>query len=222
MRGRTHSRTGPRAPLALAAAVMLVLLLAGILGLAHGGGRGGEVAAVKLIGGVPVGVQHTPAGALAAADNYLALASQSIEQDPAVFAELVAQAYAPQARSRILTEAARVRNGDAQNMTNYREGGHGIAVIAARRLDSYTPQQATVTSWLGGFVWGPHLAPRQTWNLVDTTLRWQTGRWVILSSNTDTAPAPVPSIVYVKSDNDQAPAFGRLAGMTAPFYGTGE
>ncbi len=61
----------------------------------------------KLIGGVPVGVQDTPAGALAAADNYLALASQSIEQDPAVFAALVAQATPPQARGRTLAEAQR-------------------------------------------------------------------------------------------------------------------
>jgi hypothetical protein len=221
MRGRTLSPTGTRVGAGLVGVVVLMLALAGVLGLAHGGEHGGEAAAVKLIGGVPVGVRHTPAGALAAADNYLALASQSIEQDPAVFAELVAQAYAPQARGRTLAEARRVRGGDVQDMSNYREGGRGIAVIAARRLDSYTPDTATVTSWLGGFVWGPHLAPRQTWNLVDTTLRWQAGRWLVLSSNTDTTPAPVPSIVYVEGDNDRAPAFARLAGMTAPFYGTG-
>jgi hypothetical protein len=95
------------------------------------------------------------------------------------------------------------------------------AVIAARRLDSYTPQQAKVTSWLGGFVWGPHLTPRQTWNLIDTTLRWQQGRWLVLRSDTETTPAPVPSIVYVDGENNHAAAFARLAGMTAPFYGTG-
>jgi hypothetical protein len=136
-----------------------------------------------------------------------------------VFAELVAQAYAPQARSHALAEAGHVRAEDAQNMSNYRGGGRGIAVIAARRLDSYTRDTATVTSWLGGFVWGRHLAPRQTWDLVDTTLRWQAGRWLLLNSNTDATPAPVPSIVYVKGDNNQAPAFARLAGMSAPFYG---
>ena len=107
-------------------------------------------------------------------------------------------------------------------MTNYREGGHGIAVIAARRLDSYTPAAATVTSWLGGFVWGPHLAPapeleprRHDAALAGGPLAGG------VSSNTDTTPAPVPSIVYVDGANDQSPAFARLAGMTAPFYGTG-
>lgn len=219
MRPRKLPRTG--IPAGIAAASVLALLAAVLLGVARGGGNGAAGEPVKLVGGVPVGVQDTPAGALAAADNYVALASQSLEQDPAAFAALVAQAYAPEARRRALAEAQRVRASDTQNMTNYREGGRGIAVIAARRLDSYTPQQATITSWLGGFVWGPHLAPRQTWNLIDTTLRWQAGRWLVLSSDTDTTPAPVPSIVYVDGANDQAAAFARLAGMTAPFYGTG-
>ena len=200
---------------------VIVLLLAAAFVVGRSGRRGGLATAVRLVGGVAVGVQDTPAGALAAADNYVALASQSVEQDPAVFASLVAQAYVPQVRGRTLGEAQRIRASDTQNMTNYREGGRGIAVIAARRLDSYTPQQATVTSWLGGFVWGPHLPPRQTWNLIDTTMRWQQGRWLVLTSDTQRTPAPVPAIVYVVGANDQATAFAGLAGMSAPFYGTG-
>jgi hypothetical protein len=205
----------------IAATVALALLAAVLIGAVRGGGTSAVDEPVKLIAGVPVGVQDTPAGALAAGDNYVALASQSIEQDPAAFTELLAQAYAPEVRGRTLAEAQRVRADDTQNMNNYREGGRGIALIAARRLDSYTPRQAMITCWLGGFVWGPHLPPRQTWNLIDTTLRWQAGRWLVLSSNTDTTPAPVPSIVYVDADNNRAAAFTRLSGMSAPFYGTG-
>ena len=219
MRPRTPPSTGVLA--GIAAASVLALLAAVLLGVARGGGNSAADGPLKLVGGVPVGVLDTPAGALAAADNYVALASQSIEQNPAAFAALVAQAYAPQVRGHTLAEAERIRTSDTQNMTNYREGGRGIAVIAARRLDSYTPQHATITSWLGGFVWGPHLPPRQTWNLIDTTMRWQWGRWLVLSSDTDTTPAPAPSIVYVDGDNDQPAAFARLAGMSAPFYGTG-
>jgi hypothetical protein len=205
---------------ALTVLVLLVaLLLTSVLGL-RGSKQASAAGAIRLVDGVPVGVQDTQAGALAAADNYLAVASQSIEQDPQVFSALVAQAYAPQARSGTLAQARQIRAADVQNMANYREGGRGIAVIAARRLDSYTPASATVTSWLGGFVWGPQFSPRQTWNLVDTTLDWQAGRWLVLSSDTDPTPAPVPSIVYVDGPNDRAPAFDRLEGMTAPFYGT--
>jgi len=205
---------------ALAVTALLVALgLAGVLGFGSSEPTF-PAGALRLVDGVPVGVQDTPAGALAAADNYLAVASQSVEQDPQVFSALVAQDYAPQARPGTLAQAQQIRGSDTQNMANYRHGGRGIAVIAARRLDSYTPASATVTSWLGGFVWGPQLAPRQTWNLADTTMRWQAGRWLVVSSDTDTTPAPVPSIVYLDGPNDRAPAFGRLAGMTAPFYGT--
>jgi len=95
-------------------------------------------------------------------------------------------------------------------------------VIAARRLDHYTPKRATVTSWLGGFEWGPGLTPRQSWNLVDTTMVWRHSRWLVTSMNTERTPAPVPSIVFVDGHNNQSAAFNsRLAGMTAPYYGAG-
>jgi hypothetical protein len=220
MRERRFSLASAAVGVLAALTVLLVVALAG--GLVSGGsGRGASPGAVELSDGVPVGVEHTPAGALAAADDYLAFASQSIEQDPEVFAALVAQAYAPGVRGRTLAQAQQLRASDPQNMDNYRQGGRGIAVIAARRLDSYTPARAMVTSWLAGFVWGPHLSPRQSWNLVDTTLRWQSGRWLVTACNVDGTPAPVPSIVYVNAGNHHAPAFERLAGMTAPFYGTG-
>ncbi len=218
-----RERTWP--PSALAAVTVCVLavvvLLSVILASGGGGGRG-PAGAVELVGGVPVGVRDTPGGALAAAENYLAVASQSVEQAPAVFAALVTQAYAPGIRASTLSQAQRLRASDVQNMGNYRQGGRGIAVVTARRLDSYTPRQATVTSWLGGFEWGPHLAPRQTWNLVDTTLQWQAGRWLVEASSTDPALAPVPSVVYVDGGNDRAGAFARLAGMTGPVYGSAE
>lgn len=213
----------PSALAAVTACVLAVLVLLGVV-LASGGGTGGRRPAgvVELVGGVPVGVRDTPGGALAAADNYLVVASQSVEQAPAVFAGLVAQVYAPGIRARTLAQAQQLRVSDVQNMSNYREGGRGIAVVAARRLDSYTPGQATVTSWLGGFEWGPSLAPRQTWNLVDTTLEWQAGRWLVVASSTGPALAPVPSVVYVDGENDRTGAFARLAGMTGPFYGSAE
>jgi hypothetical protein len=207
--------------LAIASALALCVLAAAVLLLGvlhHGHSRTTVPSAIELIGGVPVGVQHTPVGALAAADNYVAFSSQMVEQNPSEFAALVAQAYAPAARGPALSQAQEIRGADPQNMANYNSGGHGLALIAARRLDSYTTETATVTTWLGGVVWGPRLAPRQTWNLIDTTLRWLDGRWLIVDSKTDATPAPVPSIVYVNGSNDQSAAFARLAGMTAPFY----
>src|SRR5271155_2119071 len=112
-------------------------------------------AAVVINDGVPVGVRDTRAGALAAVDNYLAIASQTIEQNPGEFAALVDTVYTPGSRANTLKAAARARAADVTGMRNYAQGGRAVAVIAARRLTHYTPARATVTSWLGGFVWGP-------------------------------------------------------------------
>jgi hypothetical protein len=212
-----------RARIALAGLLALATLGTGVLiGRATAPAERGPAAAVVTVRGVPVGVADSPAGALAAADNYLALASQSVEQDPAAFAALVHTVYAPGARAGTLAQAARVRAADVAGIRNYAQGGRAVAVIAARRLDHYTAARAVVTSWLGGFEWGPTLAPRQSWNLVDTTLAWRDGRWLVAAMDTERTPAPVPSIVYIDGLNNQSAVFGRLlAGMTAPFYGAG-
>jgi hypothetical protein len=201
--------------LALVAFALLGLELAG-----QSGGRAASTGAIELQSGVPIGVKHTPGGVLAAADNYLADAAQTLEQDPIAFGELVAKVYAPAQRTQTLAAAQQLRLTDPAGMSNYNEGGRGLAVVAARRLDRYTASSATVTSWLAGFVWGPHVSPRQSWNLVDTTLIWRSGRWLVVSSQTDATPAPVPAIVYVDGHNDSLAAFSALAGMTAPFYGS--
>jgi hypothetical protein len=210
-----------RARITAAALLALAALAIGLLG-----GRATKhtptdraVGGVSFAGGIPVGVARTPAGALAAADNYVAIASQTVEQAPTVFAQLVVAAYAPSVRALTLAQAAAIRAADPADMRNYASGGRAVAVIGARRLDSYNPARATVTTWLGGFVWGPRVTPRQSWNLVATTLAWQGGRWVVLSSDPTPAPAPVPSVVFTDGRNNQAAAFDQgLAGMTAPFY----
>jgi hypothetical protein len=219
---RDRRVSGATVVLATMIAVSLVAFVLLGLELARQSGGGGSAAgAIKLEGGVPVGVERTPTGALAAADNYLAASSQTLEHDPSSFGALVARVYAPASREQTLAQAQQLRLSDPVGMNNYGEGGRGLALVAARRLDSYTPTSATVTSWLAGFVWGPHVPPRQSWNLVDTTLTWSSGRWLVVSSQTDPTPAPVPAIVYVDGRNAGVAAFSRLAGMTAPFYGSG-
>jgi hypothetical protein len=47
------------------------------------------IAAVRTINGIPVGVQHSREGALAATDNYIATSSESVVQDPERFEALV-------------------------------------------------------------------------------------------------------------------------------------
>ena len=212
-----------RARITLAGLLVLGALTAGlVVGRATKSEPHDASPAAVIVHGIPVGVQDTRAGALAAADNYLASASQTLELDPGGFAALLEAVYAPASRATTLTQAKRVRAADVTDMRNYARGGRAVAVIAARRLDRYTPHRATVTSWLGGFVWGPSLSPRQSWNLVDTTLIWRRDRWLVLSMVTERTPAPVPSVVFVDGHNNQSSVFDAgLAGMTAPFYGAG-
>jgi hypothetical protein len=212
-----------RARIAFAGLLALFALGAGVvIGRTTTHANHASPAAVVMVAGIPVGVQDTRAGALAAADNYVAIASQTVEQNPVEFAELVGTVYTPTARSGTLAAAVRVRAADVADMRNYAQGGRAVAVIAARRLDRYTPARASVTSWLGGFVWGPGVSPRQSWNLVDTTLTWQRGRWLVASMSTERTPAPVPSVVFIDGHNNQSAAFDAgLVGMTAPFYGAG-
>ena len=214
-------RRGSGALIALIAVSLVAFVLLGLDLAGQSGVRGSATAAIEFQGGVPVGVKRTPAGALAAADNYLADAAQTLEQDPSAFGELVANVYAPNARAQTLAAAQQLRVSDPAGMSNYSEGGRGLAVVAARRLDHYAPNSATVTSWLAGVIWGPHISPRQRWNLVDTTLIWRSGRWLVASSQTDPTPAPAPAIVYVDGHSDSLAVFSSLAGMTAPFYGSG-
>ena len=154
--GRSSPSRSSRAGAAALAAARGALLLGA------GGGPPAPPGAIELADGVPVGVQDTPAGALAAADNYLALASQIDRAGPGC----VRGARRAGLRARRACAHARagraLRASDTRNMSNYAQGGR-----ASRGDRRASPRQlhasaATVTSWLGGFVWGPDLSPRQT------------------------------------------------------------
>lgn len=202
------------------ASICLALAVAVVLLATAPSHRSTGLPTITVIRGVPVGVRDTEAGALAAADNYVALAAQSVEQSPGEFRALVSEDYLPSTQQATLAEAAQLRAHDPADVRNYREGGAGLALIAARRLAAFTDVSASVTTWLGGIVWGPALSPRQTWSIVQTVLEWRAGRWQIASLQDTAAPAPVPATVYRQPEDDSAAVFDRaLSGMSAPLYG---
>src|ERR1700693_1574295 len=99
-----------RARIALVGLFAAFTLAAGVLiGRATKPAHHTASAAVVVVGGGAGGGLGTPAGARAAADNYLASAAQTVEQDPAGFAALVAAVYAPASRASTLTQAAQAR-----------------------------------------------------------------------------------------------------------------
>jgi hypothetical protein len=209
--------------LALTAVLAAAALVCGFAaGRATSGmGAVGSWGAVRTIAGVQVGVLHTRAGALAAADNYAAQAAETVVQDPERFARLVAQAYAPAARAGALAQAHQEQLSDAADVANYGQGGRTLALVAARRLDGYTGALAQVTTWLCGVSWGPQLAPRQAWTVLRTRLVWHVDRWQVSALDTLPVPAPSPAVVIVDGADDQTPVFtAGLVGMSEPIYGT--
>lgn len=177
--------------------------------------------AIRTINGIPVGVQRSREGVLAASDNYIATSSESVVQDPRRFEALVHETFAEPEAKEALADAKRDRQRAPDAVENYAQGGRGLAVVAARRLDTYDDTTATVTSWSGGIVWGPSEKPKQRWLLVETSLRWDGERWRVTDMEEATRPAPAPVIVaYNEDDALRAATFDReLRGMTAPIYG---
>jgi hypothetical protein len=177
--------------------------------------------AVRTIDGVPVGVDHSRAGALAAADNYVATVSENVVKDPRLYEALVRRVFAPSEQDYALREGQRARTLAPQAVSDYAEGGSAVALIGARRLDAYDGSRAQVTTWLGGVVWGPSRRPTQRWQLVETDLRWDGQRWLVERMRPAERTAPAPAVT--KADDVSAyerSTFEReLRGMTAPTYG---
>jgi hypothetical protein len=176
---------------------------------------------ITTIGGIPVAVDHSPAGALAAADNYVAVAYATVERNPRRDEQLIDSVYAPAIRSSALGGAATIRNQNAGSMALWAHGGQNLSLIGARRLDYYRGDQAQVTTWNVDIFWGPGRPPKQAWVLTETSLQWARGRWLVTTTATLPTPGPVPALTpQATAADDSESAFNRdLAGLSAPIYG---
>jgi hypothetical protein len=176
---------------------------------------------VTTIRGIPVVVDHSPAGALAAADNYVAVSYATVERNPRLDEQLIDTVYAPAIRNSAIGGAAAVRNQNATAMSLWAHGGHNVSLIGARRLDYYRGDEAQVTTWSVDVFWGPGRPPKQAWVLTQTSLRWTRGRWLVTSTATLPTPGPVPAMTpQATALNDSERTFDRdLAGFSAPMYG---
>jgi hypothetical protein len=178
--------------------------------------------AIRTASGVPIGVDHSKAGALAAADNYVAVASETVLQDPARYAALVRETYVEGYQATALREARVARGRMTTLLAEYAAGRRALALVAARRLEAYSSDRARITTWTAGISWGPGRSPGQRWFLAEVTLRWTGDRWRVERSNESKRSAPTPGVVRYSDRNALTrAAFEReLNGMTAPAYGT--
>ena len=181
----------------------------------------GRPALTQTVAGVTIGVARSRAGALAASDNYVAAATQNVVQDPSQYEQLVRRAYAPSYQQTALQDAKETRQRSPRLAALYGSGGKTVVLVGARRLDSFNGIEATTTSWVGGVTWGSDEDTQQSWNLVETTLRWDGQRWLVTKLAGASRPAPTPRIVgFDTAESRTSAAFEReLRGMSAPVYG---
>jgi hypothetical protein len=214
------------------AAGVVALLVVGAIGWAAGrssaptgaaraeGGPGG-VGAIRVVAGVPLGVDHTRSGALAAADNYVARAAETIVQDPAAFRQLVQRVWQPATQSKAFADGRNARKQAPDAVANYAAGGRGLSITAARRLESYDATRASVLTWGAGFIWGPDKRPTQRWFLARTKLVWVEDQWRVAALDELPTAAPTPYRVIVgRPGADSTSLFdSTLDEMSAPIYG---
>jgi hypothetical protein len=171
---------------------------------------------------VPVGVEHSPAGAVAAADGYVATEQATVERDPARFAAFVSQDYPPPVKANSLAAARDDRLHDPAGMRLWASGGESFTTVAAHRLNWYRRDAAQVTTWAGQVFWGPHQPPSQVWALGRTDLAWRDSRWVVTDMTTLPATAPAPAALPQDGPaDDTADDFhSRLNGFVPVSYGS--
>ena len=217
----------------LIAGVVVAVVLAGVIGWfagrssapdsANAESGGSASGAIRVVDGVPIGVQHTRAGALAAADNYVTVATETAIQDPERYEALVRRAYASEYQATALREGRDARRRSPRLVDEYRNGRKGLAIVGARRLDSYSAGRADVTTWRAGVVWSPTSEPFTQWFLTETQLQWDGERWRVLKTDDARRAAPAPPIRYEDREGLRSETFDReLRGMRAPFYGAAE
>lgn len=215
----------PRWPLIAAVVALVVVVGAAGWTLGRSGGSdspgaGAGPAAIRTVGGVPIGVLHTRAGALAASDNYVATSSETVIQDPGRFERLVRSVYSRSYQSTVLRKAGQVRAKSPRAIARYEAGARAVALIGARRLGSYDGARAVVTTWRAGVIWGPSGRAEARWFLSTTRMRWHNERWLIELAKDVPRPAPAPVLVYNDPTSLKSSTFEReLRGMTAPTYG---
>ena len=219
-------RSRPAATAAISVVVAFVVLaaLAFLVGraLAPAAGPGNPIARVA---GIPVGMEHSPAGALAAADAYMAVEQESVEADPAREGQLIAVDDAPSYQAADVRSAAAVRAADRAGERFVARGGHALWILGARRLDSYSAARALVSAWNGDVYWaGERADPAQSWGEDQVTLVWQAGRWRVARDATLSPNGPaVASVPQATRSNSSTAMFDQaLGGFSSPPYGGGQ
>lgn len=173
---------------------------------------------MRLENGVPVGVLDTPAGALAAADNYVSAEDDALLSGASI-RRVVDTLWVP--RERAIELAQPFPAAALAGRTDKFSGLKLMAAVAAHKLESYSANTVQVGVWHEITVWSSTLAPAQRWSLDTLTLVWDAGRWLVASrSSPPDSQTPVPAWTSGGPTDRTGEAFdSRLVGMSGPYYG---
>jgi hypothetical protein len=176
---------------------------------------------VETEGGVPVGVDHSPAGAVVASDEYVATEQATVERDPTRLTVLVTEDWTDQLKASSLAAGGEDRLRDPAGMELWASGGQSFTTVAAHRLDLYRGDAAEVTTWAAQIFWGPGQPPSQVWALGQTNLLWRDGRWEVSAMSTLPTPAPAPAALPQAGSLDDTAGdfYSRLNGFSPVSYG---
>jgi hypothetical protein len=161
----------------------------------------GGVGPRQVVHEVPVGYQHSEAGAVAAAANYAKVLSSELILDKASRRKAIDTLAAPEARARQQRAFDRAVASLAKGL-GVKDGGAADGTVLLRavpvgwRLEAYTDDRATVAIWVtsvAGSLGGPPggVPVQEGWGTTTVELRWVGGDWKQLESTTKEGPAPV-------------------------------
>jgi len=149
---------------------------------------------------MPAGFTRSPEGAVAAAASFVCTGQALFDMDPLDAEQAIRQTSAAStANHQVADTLAKLQTARSQLA-----GGTGSTVyrqaVVARRIDSFTPERATVALWDVGVLTRDGAAPPQAgWATSRFELVWERDDWKILDETISAGPAPI-------LDNTTAPA----------------
>jgi hypothetical protein len=167
--------------------------------------NGERVWSGRTVNGVPVGWDHSEAGAVGAATNYTAaLASSELMFDAAKRAAAVGTVAAPQARKRLARDLEEQAKLIAASFFGMKDADAALArVVASKvvfqtipvryRLDAYDGAHARVSIWqtgVGGYQ-DSSLPPQEAWGMTTVQLQWIDKDWKETGATVTDGPVPV-------------------------------
>jgi hypothetical protein len=167
--------------------------------------NGERVWSGRTVNGVPVGWDHSEAGAVGAATNYTAaLASTELMFDAARRDAAVDTVAAPQAREQLRRDLENQAKLVASSFFGLEDADKALAQMVASKvvfqtipvryhLDAYDGSHARVTIWqtgVGGYQ-DSSLPPQEAWGMTTVLLQWIDNDWKETGATVRDGPVPV-------------------------------